>query len=100
MAAVTAAGWLDLDVLPGGLSGFQQVFQVVLHVVAGQLQLVRNGGRRPGLPEHLGDLLANGHPTILPIAGSGLQTAGSIADCERRLRGLSTGNPQSALDSR
>ncbi len=98
MAAITAAGGLDLDVLPGGLGRFQQVFQVILHFVAGQLQLVSDRGRRPGLPEHVGDLLANGHTTILPIAGCGWQTADSIADCEGGLRGVSTDTAQSAIN--
>src|SRR5262249_15351138 len=65
-AAASAARGVDADVLVGRLGPFQEGFEVVFHLVAGELQLVRDGRPRPRLPEHFLDLLTHGHvPSIV-----------------------------------
>src|SRR5262245_19770737 len=65
-ATAPATRGLDADVLVGGLRRLEQVPQVVFHLVARELQLVRNGRHRPRLAEHFLDLLTHGHvPTIV-----------------------------------
>src|SRR5205809_5028852 len=56
VAAAPAARRLDPDIAVGGAGRLQHVFQVVLDLLAGELQLVGDGRYRPGLPEHFLDL--------------------------------------------
>lgn len=65
ISATAASGRLNLDGLIRGLGGLQQVLEVLFHLIARQLQFVSHRRDRTGLPEHIGNLLSQGHARTL-----------------------------------
>jgi len=61
MTAAPAPRGFNADMLAGRACGPKQVLEVIFYLVARQFEFMSNGGGRPRLAEHLGNLLANGH---------------------------------------